>query len=136
VGYRAGLPQLQGDLFLTDGGIETTLIFQRGLELPLFAAFGLLKTDEGTQVLRNYYEPYVALARQKRLGFVLESPTWRASPRWATELGYTSGELTDLNRKATARRCDRRGRLRNRWWPGLLHDQLRPPDALREDPDR
>jgi len=100
VGYRAGLPQLQGDLFLTDGGIETTLIFQRGLELPLFAAFGLLKTDEGTQVLRNYYEPYVALARQKRLGFVLESPTWRASPRWATELGYTSGELTDLNRKA------------------------------------
>jgi len=100
VGYRAGLPQLQGDLFLTDGGIETTLIFQRGLALPLFAAFGLLKTDEGNQVLRNYYEPYVTLARQKGLGFVLESPTWRASPRWATELGYTSGELTDLNRKA------------------------------------
>lgn len=36
--YRSHLPQFEGDLFLTDGGIETTLIFQEGLDLPYFAA--------------------------------------------------------------------------------------------------
>lgn len=46
--YRQHLPQLDGDVFLTDGGIETTLIFNRGLDLPAFAAFDLLKDDEGT----------------------------------------------------------------------------------------
>jgi S-methylmethionine-dependent homocysteine/selenocysteine methylase len=98
--YRAHLPQLDGDLFLTDGGIETTLIFHQGLDLPLFAAFDLLKDDEGTQALRSYYEPYAALARERGLGLVLESPTWRASPRWATEIGYSGQELHDMNRGA------------------------------------
>jgi hypothetical protein len=41
--YRNLLPQLGGDLFLTDGGIETTLIFLEGWDLPYFAAFDLIK---------------------------------------------------------------------------------------------
>ncbi len=81
--YRDDLPQLGGDLFLTDGGIETTLIFHQGLDLPEFAAFDLLKDDEGTEELRAYYRPYLELARERETGFVLESPTWRASPGWA-----------------------------------------------------
>ncbi len=56
--YRNDLPQLGGGLFLTDGGIETTLIFHEGLDLPLFAAFDLLKDEEGTQALRTYFERY------------------------------------------------------------------------------
>ena len=36
--YRGRLPQLDGGLFLTDGGLETTLIFHEGFELPMFAA--------------------------------------------------------------------------------------------------
>jgi S-methylmethionine-dependent homocysteine/selenocysteine methylase len=100
--HRDHLPQLDGGLFLTDGGIETTLIFHEGIDLPLFAAFDLLKDDEGTEALRRYYEPYAELAREHRVGFVLESPTWRASPRWATELGYSQRELEQLNRKAIA----------------------------------
>src|SRR5688572_26479054 len=98
--HRDHLPQLDGDLFLTDGGIETTLIFHEGIELPLFAAFDLLKDDEGTEALRRYYEPYAELARRHGLGFVLESPTWRASPRWAAELGYSARELEALNGRA------------------------------------
>ena len=98
--HRAHLPQLDGGLFLTDGGIETTLIFHQGLEPPLFAAFDLLKDDQGTQTLRRYYEPYAELARERGLGLVLESPTWRASPRWATEIGYSEQELDELNRRA------------------------------------
>lgn len=100
--YRQRLPQLDGGLFLTDGGIETTLIFHEGLDLPAFAAFDLLKDEEGTEALRRYYEPYATLAREQGLGFVLESPTWRASPRWARDIGYTDQELDDLNRKAIA----------------------------------
>jgi homocysteine S-methyltransferase len=81
VGDRSRLPQLDGGLFLTDGGIETTLIFREGLDLPDFAAFHLLRDAAGTAALRHYYEPYTALARDQGVGLVLESPTWRASPR-------------------------------------------------------
>jgi S-methylmethionine-dependent homocysteine/selenocysteine methylase len=96
------LPQLGGGLFLTDGGIETTLIFHQGLDLPEFAAFDLLTDDEGLDELRRYYEPYLELARQRGTGFVLESPTWRASPDWAARLGHTEEQLDELNRRAIA----------------------------------
>jgi S-methylmethionine-dependent homocysteine/selenocysteine methylase len=102
MGYRGRLPQLDGPLFLTDGGIETTLIFHQGLDLPEFAAFDLLAGDEGTRELRRYYEPYAALARERGLGFVLESPTWRANPDWAKRIGYDDDQLDALNRKAIA----------------------------------
>jgi S-methylmethionine-dependent homocysteine/selenocysteine methylase len=100
--YQSGLPQLEGDLFLTDGGLETTLIFHRGLDLPAFAAFVLLRDEQGMDELRRYYAPYLELAREQGAGFVLESPTWRASPRWAAELGISDAELDQLNRKAIA----------------------------------
>jgi S-methylmethionine-dependent homocysteine/selenocysteine methylase len=100
--YRDHLPQLDGGVFLTDGGIETVLIFHEGLDLPLFAAFHVLKDEAGSEKLRAYYEPYVALAREAELGFVLESATWRASPRWAAEIGYDAGQLDEMNRKAIA----------------------------------
>jgi S-methylmethionine-dependent homocysteine/selenocysteine methylase len=100
--YRDHLPQLDGRPFLTDGGIETVLIFGEGIELPAFAAFDLLKDEAGTETLRRYYAPYVAEAAGWRLGFVAESPTWRASPRWASELGYGAIELDAFNRRAIA----------------------------------
>ena len=100
--YRQRLPQLDGGLFLTDGGLETTLIFHQGLELPAFAAFDLLKDDEGTEQLRRYYAPYASLARERGVGLILESPTWRANPDWAAEIGYSLDELDALNRKAIA----------------------------------
>lgn len=98
--YRSALPQLNGGLFLTDGGIETTLIFLEGVELPYFAAFGLLGEKRGQETLRAYYRKHAEIARRRGLGFILESPTWRASPDWAERLGYTRQELEVLNRKA------------------------------------
>src|SRR3954464_14911542 len=100
--YRSELPQLGDRLFLPDGGIETVLIFHEGLDLPLFAAFDLLGDERGTERLRSYYAPYLALARERGLGFVLESPTWRASSRWAAALGYDTQQLDAFNRKAIA----------------------------------
>ena len=98
--YRNALPQLNGKIFLTDGGIETTLIFHQGFELPYFAAFDLLKNGEGREGLRKYFDPYVQIARKHAVGFVLESATWRASPDWAERLGYTPEALRSANRRA------------------------------------
>jgi S-methylmethionine-dependent homocysteine/selenocysteine methylase len=98
--YRSALPQLSNRLFLTDGGIETTLIFLEGLELPDFAAFHLLKTPEGTAALRKYFRTYAALAQKHDAGAVLESATWRANPDWAKRLGYSPEDLAAANRKS------------------------------------
>ena len=96
--YRAALPQLTGGLFLTDGGIETTLIFHDGLELPDFAAFHLLKTPEGRDALLKYFRAYGDIARRFGTGLILESATWRANADWGGRLGYTPDELADANR--------------------------------------
>jgi S-methylmethionine-dependent homocysteine/selenocysteine methylase len=98
--YRSKLPQLSDRLFLTDGGLETTLIFHEGIELPYFASFDLMKSKTGVATLRAYYERYIAMAKENGLGFVLEAHTWRANPDWAAKLGYSRAQLADANRAA------------------------------------
>jgi S-methylmethionine-dependent homocysteine/selenocysteine methylase len=100
--YRDALPQLGDATFLTDGGIETTLIFHDGLELPYFAAYDLLARDGGEDALRRYFEPYIRIARDRGVGIVLETATWRANPDWAERIGHPPAQLADLNRKAVA----------------------------------
>ena len=77
--YRHALPQLGDKLFLADGGMETTLIFLDGIELPHFASIVLMRTEEGRAALRRYYAPYVELAKREGRGIVLDTATWRAS---------------------------------------------------------
>jgi len=98
--FRRSLPQLGGEFFLTDGGIETALIFLEGLELPDFAAFDLLKRKEGEAALRKYFRTYAGLAQRFGTGLILESATWRASADWGTKLGYGAREMADANRRA------------------------------------
>ena len=100
--YRNQLPQLAGTIFLTDGGLETTLIFHDGLDLPDFAAFGLVQDEAGRAALQNYLQPYLALARKYNVGFILDSATWRANADWGTRLGYSAEELSEMNRRAIA----------------------------------
>lgn len=102
VTYRSRLPQLGDELFLTDGGIETTLIFHEGIDLPHFAAFTLLRDEPGREALRRYFRPYLALAGEHGTGFILESPTWRASRDWAARLGYDERATIEANRTAVA----------------------------------
>jgi S-methylmethionine-dependent homocysteine/selenocysteine methylase len=96
------LPQLSGRTFLTDGGMETNLIFHGGLELPHFASFVLLEDDAGRDALRNYFRPYIAIARERGVGIVLDTPTWRANADWGARLGYSADELADVNRRGVA----------------------------------
>ncbi|MEH7910412.1 homocysteine S-methyltransferase family protein [Rhizobium laguerreae] len=98
--YRNGLPQLKGGTFITDGGMETTMIFQEGIELPHFAAFILLASEDGRQRMRNYYRRYLDVARRHGTGFVLDTATWRANPDWGQKLGYTSKALKAANEEA------------------------------------
>jgi S-methylmethionine-dependent homocysteine/selenocysteine methylase len=102
VSYRDALPQLTGKHVITDGGMETTLIFHHGLALPLFASFDLLKDDVGTDALRSYFEPYVAVAREHGVGIALDTPTWRANPDWGERLGYTPQALDEIQGKAVS----------------------------------
>lgn len=99
---RPPLPQTQGKPFLTDGGLETTLLFHDGIDLPCFASIDMLRTPAKRDHLKRYFETYLAIAHLARTGFVLEAATWRASPDWAAPLGLALGELEALNRDAIA----------------------------------
>ena len=128
VTHTRHLPQLDGGMFLTDGGLETDMIFNRGRDLPLFAAFTLLETEDGTDELRRYYEPYLELAAEHELGFVLESPTWRASPRWAAELGMSDERLGELNRKSIELMEELRSNAPDGVGPIMISGQIGPQD--------
>jgi S-methylmethionine-dependent homocysteine/selenocysteine methylase len=90
------LPQLN-QLFLTDGGLETDLIFNRGVDLPCFASITMLRTEAGREELRRYFRPYLELAVGHSTGFILESASWRAGPDWAGPLDLAADELDALN---------------------------------------
>jgi S-methylmethionine-dependent homocysteine/selenocysteine methylase len=96
----AVLPNDTGDLFLTDGGLETTLVFLEGYDLPCFAAFDLLKNEEGYNTIKDYYRRYLTIAKDFKTGFILESPTWRANPDWMKKMGYPESAIADVNEKA------------------------------------
>lgn len=98
--YRNSLPQIGGDFFLTDGGIETTLIFHEGQELPYFAAFHLLRTSAGKSALQKYFRTYAKLATTFHAGLILETATWRSNPDWGAKLGYSTAALAEANRQS------------------------------------
>jgi S-methylmethionine-dependent homocysteine/selenocysteine methylase len=95
------LPQLApGRPFVTDGGLETTLVFHDGIDLPDFAAFPLLDTETGRAALVRYYTPYFDLAERLGAGMVVDTPTWRANLDWGARLGYDAVGLAAVNRRA------------------------------------
>lgn len=100
------LPQLEGRTFLTEAGLETDLIFNHDIDLPDFASFPLVDTDDGRALLTRYYQEFVDVARAHGTGAVFETPTWRANPDWGARLGYAADDLDRVNRDAV----------------GLLHD--------------
>jgi S-methylmethionine-dependent homocysteine/selenocysteine methylase len=124
--YRHRLPQLRNALFLTDGGLETTLVFHEQLELPHFAAFDLLRTERGTGILRRYFETYTRIALDHGVGIVLEAPTWRANPDWAAKLGYDAGALADANRRGVGLLLEVRAAMETPSTPVVISGNLGP----------
>lgn len=124
--YRNRLPQQSGKLFLTDGGMETTLIYHDGVDLPCFASFTLLKTTEGVRRVRDYYARYAAMAQRAGLGFVLESPTWRANADWGSKLGYSATDLAAANRQAIDLMVEMRARFETPQTPLVISGNIGP----------
>ena len=124
--YRDRLPQLEDQLFLTDGGLETTLVFQEGIELACFAAFDLLRNARGTETLRRYFTTYVEVARRQQVGIVLDSPTWRANPDWGTKLGYDAQALEDVNRLSIGLLLEVRAAMETARTPIVISGNLGP----------
>jgi S-methylmethionine-dependent homocysteine/selenocysteine methylase len=124
--YRNSLPQMDDRLFVTDGGIETTLIFYDKLELPLFAAFHLLKDAKGIAALRSYFTRYGEIARANGVGFILESPTWRASADWGDKLGYSPAALAEANRRSMALMGDLRSEFQGAHMPVVVSGCVGP----------
>jgi S-methylmethionine-dependent homocysteine/selenocysteine methylase len=96
--YRNNLPQLGSKPFLSDSGLETTLVFHDGMELPCFAAFTLLETEAGRDRLTRYFDLHLDIARRRRMGFILDTPTWRANADWGAKLGLSPADLDRVNR--------------------------------------
>lgn len=107
--HRHALPQLTSDkLFLTDGGMETVLIFHHGVDLPLFASIILFRDEDAPKHERDYFIEYINTARAGAFGFILESSNWRASPGWLKQLGIPETEFESLNKRAIAFLADLR----------------------------
>jgi len=99
---QSAFPPPDGATFLADGGLETALVFLEGVDLPCFAAFPLLLSESGRRQLEHYFEPYLRTARERHVGFILDTPTWRANADWGEKLGFTRQDLADVNRQAVA----------------------------------
>lgn len=111
---RGQLPQLVHGPYIADGGLETSIIFQQGIDLVDFAAFTLLDSDAGRDALSSYYDPYFALAASIGTGIVVDTPTWRASLDWGARQGYAAAAMADVNRRSVGFVADVAGR-----WPSV-----------------
>ncbi len=100
--YREDLPQLSGDLYLTDAGIETDLIFNHGIEIREFAAHMLLPDPAGREAMADYFRGFLALANEYDAGYILDSQTWKAHMHWAGDLGEDEAFLHRVNEESIA----------------------------------
>ena len=124
--YRNNLPQLSDKPFLTDGGVETTLMFHNNIDLPCFAAFSVLRNENAYNAIHDYFCTYAKLAKENALGLVLESVTWRASADWAEKLGLTEQETEELIVKGISLLEDVRNKYENENSPMPISGCLGP----------
>lgn len=133
-GFREALPQLDGQLFLTDAGLETDLIFNHGVEIREFAAHTLLSSLRGREALRFYYEGFLQLAEELGAGFVLDAPTWKAHSHWGESLGEDSRALRQANLDSVGFIAEMRDRHAGSGLPIVLNANIGPRgDAYRPE---
>ena len=124
--YRNSLPQLSGDIFLADGGVETDLIFNHGIEIREFAAHTLLPDPKGRAAMTRYFEGFLNLARQQGTGFILDTVTWKAHRHWAEKLGATDDELKTANEECARFIAELRVRFSGNAKPIVLNAVIGP----------
>jgi S-methylmethionine-dependent homocysteine/selenocysteine methylase len=134
--YRNNLPQMTGEIFLTDAGLETDLIFNKDIEIREFAAHTLLPEDKGRAALEDYLKGFLELADKTGTGIILDSPTWKAHMHWAQDLDATEGDLQSANQEAVDMIASLRKDFSNNTKPIVLNGVVGPrgdayaPDQL------
>jgi homocysteine S-methyltransferase len=132
--YRHALPQLAGDVFLTDAGLETDLIFNHGIPIRAFAAHTLLPAPVCRQAILDYFRGFLALARAHQTGYILDSVTWKAHMHWASALGVGARELHEANRASVALMVQLRDECASHEKPIVLNGIIGPQgDAYAPD---
>ena len=124
--HRDYLPQLGGGKYLAYVGMETDLIFSKGIDLPGFASYPLLETEDGRNTILGYLRDVIEVGRANDMGVILESPTWVANRDRAVGIGYTPERLVNLNKLAVQLMVD----ARDRWGdlPTVLSANIGPRD--------
>lgn len=132
--YRESLPQLTTDrAFLTEGGIETTLVYEKQIDLPYFAAISLLNNYQGRETLSSCYQQYLDIALSKRAGIVLETRTWRGAKPWGEKLGISAEQFVQLNRNAVSILLEIRAKYETTTTPIVISGNLGPlSDAYKD----
>lgn len=132
--HHLKLPQLADRPFLADSGLETTLVFHDGIDLPCFASFVLLDSAAGRARLARYFVEHIRLALDAGTGIVLETPTWRANADWGARLGYDAARLDAINRAAVAQLVELRAAMQTPDSPIVISGNLGPRgDGYRAD---
>ena len=126
--YRNNLPQLNGTVMITDGGLETHLTFQEGFELPYFAAFPLLDDRTGRAAVDRYMRRFANIATRHGRGFLMDTPTWRASRRWGRELGLAEEKLKNSHAISIAYLTALRDELERPGSPFVINGVIGPED--------
>jgi homocysteine S-methyltransferase len=124
--HRDSLPQLSGDFFLTDAGLETDIIFNKGVEIREFAAHTLLPEESGREVLRDYFRGFLTLAKEMNAGFQLDSQTWKAHMHWANDLTESEEDLKKANQDAIAFIAELREEFKDNAKPIVLNALVGP----------
>ena len=126
--FKSNLPHQGDKIYIADGGLETTFIFLKNIDLPHFAAFDLLNSDSGIRGLRDYYQDYIDIALQNKLGLMLDTPTWRASTGWGYKLGYTPADIREYNLSSVSLMKDIRDRNITDNSPMIINGAIGPQD--------
>jgi homocysteine S-methyltransferase len=97
----AAFPKQQpGVNYLTEGGQETEILYKYGYELPHFAMYPLLDNPRAMTELRGMYGRYLDTAARHGFGVIIGGLDYRASPDWASLLGYSGEALAEMQMRA------------------------------------
>ena len=86
------------DITLTDGGIETRIIYEFKRSIGDFEACKLLADEAGRDILRRIYQSYAQVAVRYGLPIQLGTPTWRASRKWTKDVEGVNAAAVELLR--------------------------------------
>lgn len=89
-------PPREGVFYLTEGGQETEIMYRHGHKLPDFAMYPLFARPQAMADVRDMYRRYLETAVRHGFVALMGGLDYRASPDWASKLGFDAQALADV----------------------------------------